>query len=89
MRRTKSSRLRQLLSNRLVLAALLGTLVWFADQPTVRGYNPLLTMFWDPGVWKIPNWDRAVLLFSWALTTVFGHFVLFTIQKIRRRDYQP
>ena len=34
--------------NRLVLAALAGTLVWFADQPTVDGYNPLLEMFWDP-----------------------------------------
>ena len=31
-----TSRIRLLLSNRLVLAALLGTLVWFADQPTVR-----------------------------------------------------
>ena len=79
--------MRQILTNRLVLAAALGTLVWLADQPTVRGYNPLLEMFWDPGVWKIPTWDRAVLVFSWVLTTVFGHFVLFTIQKIRQRAY--
>ena len=88
MRPANASRMRQIVSNRLVLAGLFGTLVWFADQPTVHGYNPLLEMFWDPGVWNIPNWDRAVLLFSWVLTTLFGHFVLFTIHKIRRRDYQ-
>ena len=51
--------------NRLVLAALAGTLVWFADQPTVTGYNPLLQMFWDPGIWRTPAHDREVLLLSW------------------------
>ena len=79
--------MRSLLSNRLVIAALIGMLVWLADQPTVRGYNPLLEMFWDPGVRHMPSWDGAVLLFSWFLTTLFCHFVLFTIQKIRQRDY--
>jgi hypothetical protein len=76
------------MSNRLVLASLVGTLVWFADQPTVRGYNPLLEMFWNPGVWNIPSWDRTVLLLSWLLATLFWHFVLFAIQKIRQRDCQ-
>lgn len=69
--------------NPLVPAALLGTLVWFADQPTVPGYNPLLAMFWDPGVWQLPLHDYVVLLFSWLATTLFCHFVLFTVQKIR------
>jgi len=32
------------------LGTLAGTLVGFADQPTVAGYNPLLEMFWDPGI---------------------------------------
>jgi hypothetical protein len=76
------------MSNRLVLASLVGTLVWLADQPTVRGYNPLLEMFWDPGVRYMPSWDRAVLLVSWLLTTLFAHLVLFAIQKIRKRGYQ-
>jgi hypothetical protein len=52
-------RRRRLASNRLVWAALAGTLVWFADQPTVDGYNPLFEMFWNPGFYNIPNWDRA------------------------------
>jgi hypothetical protein len=71
--------------NRLVLAALAGTLVWFADQPTVTGYNPLLEMFWDPGIWRTPAHDRVVLLLSWLVTTLFCHFVLFAFQKVRHR----
>ena len=62
-----------------------GTLVWFADQPTVRGYNPLLKMFWDPGFWRLPSWDCIVLLLSWLVTTIFAHFVLFAAQKVRQR----
>jgi len=73
-------------NNRLVLAAAAGTLVWFADQPTVAGYNPLLEMFWDPGLWRAPGHDRAVLLLSWLVTTLFCHFVLFAFQKVRQRD---
>jgi hypothetical protein len=71
-------------NNRLVLAALAGTLVWFADQPTVDGYNPLLEMFWDPGLWSTPAHDRVVLLLSWLVTTLFCHFVLFAYQRVRR-----
>ncbi len=77
---------RRLRSNHLVLAALAGTLVWFANQPTVAGYNPLLEMFWDPGVLHIPLRDDLVLLLSWFVTMLFCHFVLFAIWKIRRRD---
>ena len=76
-------------SNRLVWAALAGTLVWFADQPTVDGYNPLFQMFWNPGFSHIPNWDRAVLLLSWLITTLFCHFLLFAFQKVRQRKPQP
>src|SRR5215467_8327551 len=65
--------------NRLVLAGLAGTLVWFADQPTVAGYNPLLEMFWDPGLFHLPLWDGAVLLLSWFVTMLFSHFVLFSL----------
>jgi hypothetical protein len=72
-------------SNRLVWAALVGTLVWLAAQPTVHGYHPLLEMFWNPGICNMPSWDGFVLLFSWLLTTLFGHFALFTIQKVRSR----
>ena len=72
--------------NRLVLAAFAGTLVWFADQPTVAGYNPLLEMFWDPGIWSIPAHDRVVLVLSWLVTTLFCHFVLFAFQKARQRN---
>jgi hypothetical protein len=71
-------------SNRLVWASLAGCLVWFADQPTVEGYHPLLQMFYDPGFWKATSWDRLVLLFSWVVTTLFCHFVLFAVQKMRR-----
>jgi hypothetical protein len=77
---------RQIASNRILLAGLAGTLVWWADQPTVRGYNPLLEMFWDPGIWHIPLWDHMVLFFSWLLTTLFCHFLLFTFQKARQRN---
>jgi hypothetical protein len=73
--------------NRLVLAASAGTLVWFADQPTVAGYNPLFAMFWDPGLWNAPLHDRAVLLLSWLVTTLFLHFLLFAFQKTRHRGY--
>ena len=71
---------RRILSNRLVWAAVAGMMVWFADQPTVPGYNPLLEMFWDPGIWRLPSWDGVVLAFSWFVTTLFCHFVLFTVQ---------
>ena len=73
-------------SNRLVLAAMLGSLVWFADQPTVAGYSPLLEMFWDPGIWSIPAHDNVVLVLSWLVTTLFCHFVLFAFQKARQRN---
>jgi len=69
--------------NRLVLAALAGTLVWLADQPTVKGYNPLIEMFWDPGIFRAPAHDRMVLLLSWLVTTLFCHFVLFAVQRAR------
>jgi len=75
-------------SNRLVWAALAGTLVWFADQPTVAGYNPLLEMFWDPGIWNIPIHDYGVLLFSWFVTTLFCHFLIFTFQRMRQGNRQ-
>jgi hypothetical protein len=75
-------------SNRLLWAAMFGSLVWFADQPTVDGYHPLLEMFWNPGIWNIPSWDGLVLLLSWWVTTLFCHFVLFAIQKVRHRDYK-
>jgi hypothetical protein len=75
-------------NNRLVLAALAGTMVWFADQPTVAGYNPLFEMFWDPGLWSTPAHDRLVLLLSWLVTTLFCHFLLFAFQKARQRDYK-
>ena len=76
-------------SNRLTLAALAATLVWFADQPTVAGYQPLLEMFWDPGIWRLPTHDCVVLLLSWFVTAMFCHFLLFTYQKVRQRDRQP
>jgi hypothetical protein len=75
-------------ANRLVWAALAGTLVWFADQPTVHGYNPLFEMFWSPGFCNMPNWDRAVLLLSWLITTLFCHLALFAFQKMRQQDPQ-
>ena len=81
-------RTRRIISNRLMLAALGATLVWLADQPTVDGYNPLLEMFWDPGLWRAPAHDRAVLLLSWLVTTLFCHFVLFVLQKSRQRQSQ-
>ncbi len=70
-------------SSRILLAALAGTLVWLADQPTVAGYHPLAEMFWNPGFWRIPIWDGAVLIFSWLVTALFCHFLLFTFEKIR------
>jgi hypothetical protein len=75
-----------LASNRLVWAALAGTLVWFADQPTVHGYNPLFKMFWNPGFCNMSSWDRAVLLLSWLITTLFCHLVLFAVQKMHQQD---
>ena len=81
-------RRRRIASNRLAWAALAGTLVWSADQPTVDGYNPLFEMFWNPGVFNIPYWDRTVLLLSWLLTTLFCHLVLFAFQKMRQQDLQ-
>jgi hypothetical protein len=78
---------RGIFGNPLVLAALAGLLVWLADQPTVPGYNPLLVMFWDPGVRDLPLHDALVLLLSWLVTTLFCHFLLFTVQKARRRGH--
>ena len=72
----------------LVWAALAGVLVLFADQPTVDGYNPLLEMFWDPGIWRAPAHDRAVLVVSWLVTTLFCHCLLFALQKARQRDFK-
>jgi hypothetical protein len=58
----------QICKNRLVWAAMAGTLVWFADLPTVTGYNPLLEVFRDPGIWRTPAHDRLVLLLrGWLL----------------------
>ena len=71
-------------ANRLQLAFLVAMLVWLADQPTVKGYNPLMEMFWDPGVLHLPLWDWGVLFFSWLLTTLFCHFLLFAWQKARQ-----
>jgi len=76
---------RAMASNRLVWAGMVGTLVWLAEQPTVDGYHPLLEMFWNPGLSRIPSWDGFVLLFSWLVTTLFCHFAFFTIQKVRQR----
>ena len=78
---------RGIFGNPLVPAALAGMLVWFADQPTVPGYNPLLAMFWDPGVRNLPWHDALVLLLSWLVTTLFCHFLLFTVQRARRRGH--
>jgi len=81
----KTAGKRGMFGNPLVLAALAGMLVWLADQPTVPGYNPLLVMFWDPGLGHLPLRDYLVLLLSWLVTTLFCHFVLFTVQRVRRR----
>jgi hypothetical protein len=78
--------MRRLVTNRLVLAGCAGMLVWLADQPTVAGYNPLLEMFWDPGLFSAPLHDRLVLAFSWLVTTLFCHFVLFAVQRSRRTN---
>ena len=75
---------RRMFLNPLVIAAGLGMLVWLADQPTIPGYNPLVAMFWDPGIGRLPVWDCLVLLCSWMITTLFLHFILFTAQKVRR-----
>lgn len=83
----KTAAKRGMLRNPLVLAALVGMLVWLADQPTVPGYNPMLAMFWDPGLLKLPLRDYLVLLLSWLVTTLFCHFVLFTVQRARRRGH--
>jgi hypothetical protein len=56
----------------LVLAALAGTLVWFADQPTVD-------------LEHICPHDRLVLVLSRLVTSLFCHFALFTFQKVRQR----
>jgi len=80
----RTIRQRRLLSNRLVWAGAAGLLVWFADQPTVEGYQPLAAMFWNPGVLRLPSWDGMVLALSWLVTTLFCHFLLFAIQHKRR-----
>ncbi|MCU1273041.1 MAG: hypothetical protein JWO48_472 [Bryobacterales bacterium] len=85
---TSSDRLQRILSNRAVWAAAAGALVWFADQPTVDGYHPLFEMLWRPGVWNLPYWDGTVLVLSWFVTTLFCHFLFFTVQRLRDRDLQ-
>jgi hypothetical protein len=80
----RSSLQRRVLSNRLVWAALAGTLVWLADQPTVPGYNPLAEMFWNPGIWRLPSWDGLVLALSWLVTTLFCHLLVFAVQRARK-----
>ena len=80
----KESRTWRIGRNRLVWAGLAGTLVWLADQPTVAGYNPLLEMFWDPGLLRAPAHDRLVLLMSWLVTTLFCHFLLFAFERNRQ-----
>ena len=78
--------MRQLIRpNRLVLAAIIATMVWLADQPTVSGYHPLIEMLWNPGLSQLPVWDALVLLFSWSFTTLFCHFIMFSIGRARRR----
>ena len=72
--------------NRLLIAGCVGTFVWLADQPTVTGYNPLLEMFWDPGFLRLPVRDGVVLLFSWLVTTIFCHLVLFALRRSRGRE---
>ncbi len=79
---------RRIASNRLFLAGIAATLVWLADQPTVAGYQPLLEMFWDPGIWRLPARDYVVLLLSWFVTAMFCHFVLFTLARVRGRSRQ-
>jgi hypothetical protein len=83
--RPRPRRIRRLLTNRFVAAAAAGTLVWLADQPTVEGYNPLLEMFWDPGIVQMPSWDKMVMICSWTVTTLFCHFMLFAIPRLVRR----
>ncbi len=73
-------------SNRVLLGAFVALLVWLADQPTVKGYNPLLEMFWDPGITHLPLHDYLVLFLSWLATALFCHFVLFTVQRMRHRE---
>ena len=50
------------------------------------GFNPLLQMFWDPGLTHLPLWDGLVLLLSWFVTMLFFHFVLFSLNRIRHRQ---
>jgi len=88
-RTTVRIRKQEVYVNRFVLAALVGTLVWFADQPTVSGYNPLFEMFWDSTFWQRISRDHVVLLLSWLVTTLFCHFVLFTFEKFWHRHHGP
>ncbi len=81
----RATRARRIVSNRVFLGAVAATLVWLADQPTVQGYNPLLQMFWDPGIAHLPAHDCVVLFLSWLVTALFCHFVLFTLQRKRHR----
>ncbi len=82
----RATRVRRIASNRVFLGAVAATLVWLADQPTVQGYNPLLQMFWDPGIAHLPLHDCVVLFFSWLVTALFCHFVLFSVQRMRHRE---
>jgi hypothetical protein len=79
---------RRLISNRFFWAALVGTLVWLADQPTVTGYQPLLQMFWKPGIWQLPLIDYAALSLSWMAATLFCHLVFFMLQRVRARSHR-
>ncbi len=88
MRGAHHDRIRRLASNRLLFAGAVATLVWLADQPTVAGYHPLVEMFWDHSFWVRISRDHVVLLMSWLVTTLFCHFVLFTVQKVSQRAHK-
>ena len=80
---------RRIIANPLVVAGLAGMLVRLADQPTVPGYNPLRTMFWNPGVGNLALRDYLVLLLSWLVTMWFCHFVLFTVHGSKGPSEKP
>lgn len=65
----------------------MGSLVWLADQPTVAGYQPLVQMFWDPGIGHLPLRDYAALSLSWLIATLFCHLIIFALQRARTRNH--
>jgi hypothetical protein len=71
-------------ANPLVLAALAGVLVWFADQPTVPGYNPLLVMFWE-----IPAWGTASVGLPGSPAFVAGHDVVLSFCTVHGSEGPP